>query len=180
MASDRELRRKDEDWKESIKSIKKNTEETVARLDTIESKLCTYVDVSKFSDLSDRVNALESTVSLLCAKLERNDIQIGRLTREQTELKAHSMKSNIIFTFDPTTQNGKEIPGENCISVVKTFMATVMNVPNANSLYISVAHRLGSRIHGYTRAILAKFPIAAELQTVLKHSNRLRNTRHFT
>ncbi|KAK2145233.1 hypothetical protein LSH36_693g01083 [Paralvinella palmiformis] len=113
-------------------------------------------------------------MSMLCARLERNDTIVARLSRELTEMKTHNMKYNLIFNFDKMNADCNEAEGENCIALVKHFLATVMSVPNAQLIYVPVAHRLGQRRPGTVRPILAKFPNVNELQTVLKHTNRLR------
>jgi hypothetical protein len=53
-----------------------------------------------------------------------------------------------------------------------------MHVPGVETFQIPVAHRLGSHTGGFARPILAKFPVAEELSQVLRHTNRLRDTRH--
>jgi len=68
---------------------------------------------------------------------------------------------------------------ETCVDVVRNFLTSVMHVPGAKDFYIPVAHRLGNKRSGHTRSIIAKFPIAIELSTVLRHGNRLRDTRHY-
>ena len=105
------------------------------------------------------------------------EITTCRLRDQVQQLKQHSMKNNLIFTFDDTKEDGREVEGENTVSVVRQFLTQVMHVQNANTFYIPVAHRLGGR-RGRHRAILAKFPIAVQLDEILKHGNRLRDTRH--
>ncbi|KAK2166963.1 hypothetical protein LSH36_33g08064 [Paralvinella palmiformis] len=95
--------------------------------------------------LSNDVPSLKKTVSMLCARLERSDTIVARLSRELTEMKIHSMKYNLIFNFDKSNADCKEAEGENCIALIKHFLATVMSVPNAQLIYVPVAHRLGQR-----------------------------------
>jgi hypothetical protein len=54
-----------------------------------------------------------------------------------------------------------------------------MGIDHADRLYIPVAHRIGRRDPNYTRAIIAKFPIASEFESVLINSKRLAHSRHF-
>ncbi|KAK2166536.1 hypothetical protein LSH36_38g06048 [Paralvinella palmiformis] len=105
------------------------------------------------------------------------EITTGRRRHEIDHLKQHSMKNNLIFKFDDTTDIGKEIEGEDSVSVVRQFLIQVMHVPNASNFYIPIAHRLGDPRNKH-RAILARFPITAELDLILRHGNRLRGTRH--
>ena len=46
-------------------------------------------------------------------------------------------------------------------------------------MYIPIAHRIGARRQGVTRQIIAKFPVAHEMDQILKQANRLRDTHHF-
>ena len=72
------------------------------------------------------------------------------------------MRNNLIFSFDPKSSDfGTEAEGENCVSIIKHF-------------------RLGIRRTGTSRQIIATFPVPDELHMVLRHSNRLRDTKHYT
>ena len=163
-----------------MKSIKSDTETTLNRMDALEGKI-SYLEtqVSGAESLSADVKTVQNTVSLLCVKLVRSEMITSRLTREVSEIKAHSMKYNLIFNFDRNTDTYKEIDGEDSIGVIKRFLSNVMNVPNASKMYIPVAHRLGKRSPGITRSILAKIPNANDLDKILKHTNRLKDTKHF-
>lgn len=165
---------------ELMQSIKSDTESTINRCEAMEGKVTVpETQVRGTVKLSDDVKALQSTVSLLCKKLTRNEITVSRLSKEVVELKAHSMKHNILFNFYRNTDICKEVEGEDCVGVIKRFLTNIMSVPNVNKMYVPVAHRLGKRATGTTRAILAKFPNANDIDTILKHTNRLRETKHF-
>ncbi len=142
------------------------------KVDKIDKHTCTI------ETLSNDVETLQQTVTYLNAKLIRNEKTMMRLVDEVTEVKAHSMKCNIKFNFDRSTNVGKEIEGEDAISIVRRFLGDVMHVPGVDNFFIPVAHRLGPRINGVTRPILAKFPVSEELNLLFRHTNRLRETRH--
>ena len=163
-----------------MKAIKSNTELTLSRMDGLECKISALESqVSGAESLSADVKSLQNTVSLLCAKLDRTEIVTNRLTREISELKAHSMKYNLIFNFDRNTDTFKEVEGEDSIGVIKRFLSNVMNVPNASQMYIPLAHCLGKRFPGIRRSILAKIPNANDLDNILRHTNRLNDTKYF-
>jgi len=151
---------------EKLNSIQANTEAMLDRSDNLERR----VEVVEKAQLT-------RTVSLLFDKMSRMEITTSRRRHEIDHLKQHSMKNNLIFKFDDTTDIGKEIEGEDSVSVVRQFLIQVMHVPNASNFYIPIAHRLGDPRNKH-RAILARFPIAAELDLILRHGNRLRGTRH--
>ncbi|KAK2141414.1 hypothetical protein LSH36_1105g00058 [Paralvinella palmiformis] len=158
----------------TLASIKADAKTRSENLETLNVKFDTFVENSNIDTRSNDVSSLKKTVSMLCARLERSDTIVARLSMELTE-----MKYNLIFNFDKTNADCNEAEGENCIALVKHFLATVMSVPNAQLIYVPVAHRLGQRRPGRIRPILAKFPNVNELQTVPKHTNRLRGTKHF-
>jgi len=90
------------------------------------------------------------------------------------------MRNNLIFSFDNKSSDfGAEAEGKNCVSIIKHFLRSVLSIPLANDIYIPVAHRLGARRTGTSRQIIATFPVADELHMVLRHSNRLRDTKHY-
>ena len=150
---------------EKLNSIEANTEAMLDRLDNLERRV----------EVVEKVQLIP-TVSLLCAKMSRMEIVTDRLRHEIGHLKQHSMKHNLIFKFDDTTDIGNEKEGEDSVLVVRQFLQ-VMHVPNASNFYIPVAHRLGDPRNKH-RAILEKFPIATELDLILMHGDRLRGTRH--
>jgi len=152
-------------WEKLI-AIEANTQATLDRMEILENR----VEVFEKAELV-------RTVSLLCAKMARMETVTCRLREELYSQKQYSMKYNLIFTFDATTDVGKEIEGEDAVSVVRQFLTHVMHVPNANQFCIPVAHRLGGQ-SGRRRAMLAKFPVATELDLIMRHGNRLRGTRH--
>jgi len=86
------------------------------------------------------------------------------------------MRNNTIFSFDPKSSDiCTEAEGENCASIIKHFLRSVLSIPHAKDVYIPVAHRLGIRRTETSRQIIATFPVADELRMVLRYSdNRLK------
>ncbi len=162
------------------RATKLNTEAILTRLTVLESRVSTIEDnVKSVTTLSDDVSEMKKTISLLSARLVRTEITADRMHNELVSLKSHSMKNNLIFSFDSSTDIGRDIRGEDSIGVIRSFLATVMHVPDVDKMFIPVAHRLGKPVQGKTRAILAQFPVSSQLGMVLKHTNRLRGTRHY-
>ncbi|KAJ8280686.1 hypothetical protein GJAV_G00057760 [Gymnothorax javanicus] len=64
-------------------------------------------------------------------------------------------------------------------NTVAVSLSGVMSVPDVPKLWIPVAHRIGSKRTSGNRSIIAKFPVATQLHKVLKHVNRLHDTRNF-
>ena len=150
------------------------TNHTVANIDT---KVSAVEKENK--ELKVKVSTLEKRLDLVEARQYRSE-QVSRRHQNQiTDLTARSMKSNIIFTFDKSTDFGKLAiaQGDNCETTVKSFLKTVMGIAEADRYYITAAHRLALDANG-NRPILAQFPNATQHQMVLKNSSRLKGTKH--
>ena len=91
---------------------------------------------------------MQGQINIMEAKLSRNATLNQRFLNEIRDLRTHSMKENIIFTFDKHSDYGKEISGENCEGLVRYFLSQTMRVPGAEHFYIPVAHRLGRYVRG--------------------------------
>lgn len=129
--------------------------------------------------LTEDVVSLDQRVTLLEAKLERSDVLNKRLQSEVLDLQTRSMKSNIVITFDKSSEYGNEAEGEDCVGKVRHFLANVLGIQSANAYTILVAHRIGMRRPGFRRPIIAKLPVSTELLHVMSQTGRLRNTGHF-
>jgi len=171
------------EMRDLIVGTKLNTDTIIARLDTMEVRVSAIESKVKkldvVDDLSCDVRDMKDTISLLSSRLARAEIASSRMQDELIDLRSHSMKYNLLFNFDSNYDACKEVNGEDCVSVIRLFLSNVMQVPHADKFFIPVAHRLGKRQSGHNRAILAKFPISSQLDDVLKHANRLRNTKHY-
>ena len=159
-------------------TIQGNTAATNHRVDVLEKKF-ENLDQLDTEELVDQVKSLKNTVDILSAKLDKCEIKLGQMHVELDDMRAHSMRHNLIFTFDRNSVPYKESSGENCVALIRSFLASVLGIDNAQEMYIPVAHRLGRRSTVNIRPIIANFPIDRELEAIMKHTNRLRDTRHF-
>ena len=178
-------------------SIKKDTASIVSamgirvdalekRVETLESHpVCKVEDDiaatnTRLDEVIKRLDSSDSRINLMTAQLQMSDTKQKSLEHEIVQLKSHSMKKNIIFNIDASTfQTAREIKGENCYGIIRHFLAQQMSAPDIGRMFISAAHRIGPFRYGKTRPILAQFPIASEIEMIMKNSNRLRNTNHF-
>jgi hypothetical protein len=163
----------------SIKADTSITSQRVEQLETRVDELENTPSATANTPLVEQVDTLSKTVTLLAAKLAKCEIKCGDLNDQLDSMRAHSMKNNLIFNFDKDNEQYKEVKGENCVDLVKSFLGNVLGIGNANDIYIPVAHRIGRRNPNFTRSIIAKFPISNEFDLVLKNTNRLRSTRHY-
>ena len=100
-------------WRKLL-AIEANTAGATSRLDTLE----------------DRVERLEvrcDQIQLLAAKVARLETSKVHLRDETRDLKHHSMKYNLVFSFDDATDIGKEVEGEDTESVLREFLKSAMS-----------------------------------------------------
>jgi hypothetical protein len=169
---------------ELMLSIKADTQDTRDKLTSLEYKVNqidakSTLNQTAVANVNEELVILRRHIGSLDAKLSRNTSLNQRMQKEITDLKVHSMKHNVIFSFDKQADTGSEVSGEDCEGLIRHFVSSVMRVPGAEHLYIPVAHRIGRFVRGNKRSILAKFPIAQELDLVMKHTTRLANTKHY-
>jgi hypothetical protein len=165
-------------------SIKKDTEAANSKLSQMDKRVGVVEDTNKevegkLLDIEANITSLQSTVGLLSGRMIRSETKNVRLQRELSELKTHSMKNNLIFNFDYKSDVGKEQRDENCVDIVRKFMRDVLKVPSANKLSIAVAHRLGSANGKGHKPIIARFPVAADVDLIMSNVRTLKGTRHF-
>ena len=159
-------------------SIKADTAATSARVDTIENRLDELED-SYPEDIDVKVNKLEMKVDLLSARLDKQEKVSEHLAVQIDDIRAHSMKENIIINFDNTVETFKEAIGENTVEITRHFFTTVLGIENADDLYIPIAHRLGFKKPTFIRSVIVKLPFAMDRDLVMSRANRLRDTRHY-
>ncbi len=129
-------------------SIKADTESLCQRLDSAEERLDDIENEKSIQDeavkkLQKDVSTMKNNIRIVSGHLQRAEIRNERLQNELSDLKAHSMRSNLIFSFNTISDFSKESAGEDCIAVVQKFLATVMGITDVGS--ITVAHRLGRK-----------------------------------
>ena len=159
-----------------VSIIETGAENVGTRVSDIENKIDELT--TKLDSTSSELAIANQEITLLDAKLMKSEIKSMHLGNEVDDLRAHSMKYNLLFNFDKSYAAGKEIRSENSIDIVKTFLSTVMGI-DTRDIYIPVAHRVGVSAPNRERPILAKFPVSSQLNTVMKNTGRLRGTGHF-
>lgn len=165
-----------------LTSIKLDTAATSGRLATLEKRV-TSLESSRPTKASkqvmDDLDHMKKSMAVIEARLDRSE-NITLLHGNQIDdQRAYSMKNNLIFTFDRTSEPYKEFQGENCIAKIRHFLSSVLGIHDVDKFFIPVAHRIGQISKDRIRPILAKFPIAMELDTILNNAKRLKNTKHF-
>ena len=166
-----------------LRSIKGDTAIICERLDHLENRV-SHLEISleekdiKVSELTSEVDILNQKLKIAEARANKAQAQNKQINKEIDNMKSHSMKENLIFSFDDSYEEGKEVIGENCVSIIKAFLSNVLAIDEPD-MFIPTAHRLGKRFGTKTRPIIARFPVVSQLHQVLHNSNRLRDTKHY-
>jgi len=159
-------------------SIKADTAATSLRVDTLEARVEELEEQqTEESGLTNKVQLLTSKVEFLTAKLEKLEKKNYNFSDEIDDIRAQSMKENLIINFDKHDKNYQEAYGEDSIEIVRAFLRNILGM-NAQSLYMPVAHRIGKKTPNNIRAIIVKLPVAKDRDMILKQTSRLKNTQH--
>lgn len=144
---------------------------------------------TRVNDLSDKEAAdilgiqkdfseMKVTMNILAGRVSRAETVNDRLNDDISNLRSHSMKSNIIISFDKNDDRYKSEQGEQCKNMAKRFFAETMKIAGVDSLFIPVAHRVGPK-HNKSRPLLVKLPVAADFSNVMAHAKNLAGSGHF-
>ena len=118
------------------------------------------------SELSSKISDLESKNSEPCDC--DCELKLKSLQESVSDPRCRSMKSNLIF-------NGlKEIRNEDTEDMIRQFLEDELGI--RERVEISAVHRFGKKKDGI-RPIVVRFLYMKDLEYILKHAYRLRNTR---
>ncbi|KAH3748453.1 hypothetical protein DPMN_182899 [Dreissena polymorpha] len=113
--------------------------------ENIKSKQC-FLE-SELKDERDRIHKLESEIQ------KSNSVQ-----GEIKDLKARSMRNNLVFFSFPECTTTESRRSENCTKSLHDFMKSSLNIEHADSaIRIERAHRVGRFESGKTRPVVAMF-----------------------
>ncbi|KAK3082855.1 hypothetical protein FSP39_007224 [Pinctada imbricata] len=112
------------------------------------------------TEITKNSRKIEIENSELKKDLSKIKNQMKELNDQQLDLQTRSMRDNLIF------YGIEEKDGENCESVLKEFIADVLKVEQRVEFHR--VHRMGRKIHGKIRPIVAKFVQFKEREVVRK------------
>ena len=162
------------DFREEMRGQVGGLEEKVRGLESREEEHSSLV-----KELRTEVSALREEMTDLRGAVLRGAVLDDRHGADIIKLKTHSMKNNIIFSIKGEDDQWQERPGEDCAEKVRLFCSQVLRIPNMEKVYIQTAHRLGQRTQGRSRSIIACIPTSKDQISIMKNTNRLRDTQHF-
>jgi len=70
------------------------------------------------------------------ARISDGDVRLLAMNHGLTSLKAHSMKRNVVFSFNRTDDVCKKVKEETCANVIKTFLGYITNVLSTGRLFM--------------------------------------------
>ena len=126
-------------------SIKPDTAEAIEYTGSLDTRLLALENShdNTGADIYQIKRTLKQVVEhnkVITGRLIRAETTIERQRLEITDLRMRSMRDNVIIRT--RGQDYKETINENTASVFQRFVATEMNVPNADKLCITRAHRM--------------------------------------
>ena len=149
-----------------------NIERHLSRVDQdIRDLKQSYTFVNETADeLKQSQKVQNETITLL--KVSRIEALNTKLNQETIAIRAHSMRSNLVF------YNLPEVEKEDPFATVKDVIANKMGVDENNEIEIERAHRLGAKRNDEKpRPIVAKFLRYQDKEYIRKSAYLLKGTK---
>jgi chromosome segregation ATPase len=125
-------------------------------------------NLKSISELSTSVQTVKKENSTINANIEQLNAEILSLKERQLDLQTRSMRNNLVVF------NGiDEVLDQNTEEVLKKFLTQVMKVERLPEFHR--VHRMGKRVRGKIRPIMAKFVNFKEKEKIQKSAVVLRD-----
>ena len=162
-----------------LRSIKANTDKANTLAENIDHRVLILEDQADhtgatLAKITAQMNTITETNNVLVSRLIRAEAKIERQRCEIVDLRARSMRDNIIIKTSGTEY--KERRDEDTASVVQTFLAKEMKVPYTEKIAIPRAHRMGKAMDGKNRMMIAKIAFDDDLKRIFANADALKNT----
>ena len=171
-----------------------NMEKRLDKLDSVEKKVCSFEkELNKMwscfqeqsKQSSERLSVIEEKVESADFNLSLTNDKLVLLEKENNELKgdlvylqSQTMRNNLVFA------NIDEAPTEeheNTEQILREFLESKMKVAKeqVDRMAFERVHRMGPRVPGNNRKIVAKFTLFKEREFVRKKWKILDNTPYY-
>ena len=165
----------------AIKKVAKTLSKTfLTQFDTITEELTGIKSTLETRDeeifnLSQELQDCQNKNKLNEGRITRAEKEIRDLKSELFDLKARSMKNNLVF-YNIQESTEPEIPEK----LVKNFLQDEMKISaeEVNNVKIENAHRMGQKGRG-SRPIVVRFGQISDKDKVLRHAKNLDKSKHF-
>ena len=160
-------------------SIKRDTAKAIEYTGSLDTRLLALEDShdNTGADIYQIKRTLKQVVEhnkVITGRLIRAETTIERQRSEITDLRMRSMRDNVIIRT--RGQDYKETINENTASVFWRFVATEMNVPNADKFCITRAHRMGQSRGQHNKMMIAKLAFDNDQRRVFDNAKSLKGT----
>ena len=165
-----------------LKKIDKNTALANSKIDNIDHRVLVLEDQAdhtgtEIAQIKAKMDSLVEENKIIMGRLIRAESKINRQQSEIIDLRARSMRDNVIVKTKGDTY--KERKGEDTASVFRNFVSSEMCVPDANKIDITRAHRMGKASADKKRIIIAKVTYNEDQKRIFDNAKVLKNTEYF-
>ena len=131
-------------------------------------------DGADIASIKSSVNQLVSANKTLTGRLMRAEAVIHRQQAEITDLKARSMRDNVIIKTNDVKY--KEYREENTESTIRKFFKDEMRIPHSEQICINSSHRMGQASAYYNRMLIARLPRRDDHTAIFDNAKALQGT----
>jgi len=128
--------------------------------------------------IEEKTESVDIALAQASSKISSLEKQRDELKNDLTYLQSQSMRSNLVFTNIPEDPTENPDTTENKL---RDFMVDKMKIAQdlVNQMSFERVHRMGSKVDGKTRSIVAKFTLYKEKEFVRKQWKTLNGTPYF-
>lgn len=132
----------------------------------------------RLTAVEEKVESADFSLGLVNDKLVSLEKDNSALKEDLVYLQSQSMRNNLVFAnIEEATTGGQE----NTEQIVRDFLESKMNIAKdlVNKMVFERVHRMGPKVHGSNRKIVAKFTLFKERELVRKQWKTLENTPYY-
>ena len=164
-----------------LKTIRKNTETTNEKIEDLDHRVLILEDQADNSGASMarmqcQIDSLAETTKALMGRLVRAENKLERQRTEICDLRARSMRDNIIIKTHGNKY--KEFREEDTASVFRKFVSEELRIPHSNNIDITRAHRMGKPSGDRNAMIIAKLNYASDQKKIFDNAKVLKITNY--
>ena len=161
--------------------IDNNTNDLKNRVTHLDQRVASLEDKGEhdqynISELTKKMGEVLECNRTLMGRVIRAEAKLERQQAEIVDLRARSMRDNIIIKT--TGEKYKENINENTAAIFRKFLGDEMRVANADHIQIPRAHRMGTRYEDRNRMMIAKVVSDDDQKRIFSNVKSLKNTNY--
>lgn len=132
----------------------------------------------KIVTIEERIESSDYNLGLVTSKVVDLQCKSKQLSDDLVYVQSQSMRNNLVFGNIEEARSGEQ---EDAEKVLRNFLINKMKVAKelANEIQFDRVHRMGDRMNGRDRKIVAKFTLFKEREMVRTSWKSLDNTKYF-